>query len=402
MKPERQGAGYGRQSSPHRGSGERLKGKKKMAYWLDLFTPETWQAFQNHGATISGFRYRQRRVAREEIKPGDIFLCYLVRLSRWCGALRITSEAFEGTDPIFGDPDPFTIRFKVEPLVILSPENSIPIFENEIWDRLSVTKDIKKGSLGWAKYFRGSLRKISEQDGRFLHQLLEAQYREKKDFPLTDRDKLQLNRNRIVRTIDGVVKVSIPDADSEDHADLNADFVPDDSLRESIKVQAKLVEIGISMGFKIWVPRADKAKITTLLDSRTHVEFLDQLPLNYNEATIETIEQIDVIWLKRRAIVRAFEVEHTTAIYSGLLRMADLLAMQPNMDIRLHIVAPIERREKVFRELRRPVFALLDKTPLYKKCTYLSYDSVNEISDMEHLAHTTDSILEEYEEEAEE
>ena len=47
----------------------------------------------------------------------------------------------------------------------------------------------------------------------------------------------------------------------------------------------------------------------------------------------------------RRSIVRAFEVEHTTAVYSGLLRMADLLALQPNMDIRLHIVAPDERRD---------------------------------------------------------
>ena len=41
---------------------------------------------------------------------------------------------------------------------------------------------------------------------------------------------------------------------------------------------------------------------------------------------------------------RAFEVEHTTAIYSGLLRMADLLALQLNMQIRLHLVAPEERR----------------------------------------------------------
>src|SRR5690242_21750466 len=33
------------------------------------------------------------------------------------------------------------------------------------------------------------------------------------------------------------------------------------------------------------------------------------------------------------SIVRAFEVEHTTSVYSGILRMADLLALQPNMDI---------------------------------------------------------------------
>jgi len=54
-------------------------------------------------------------------------------------------------------------------------------------------------------------------------------------------------------------------------------------------------------------------------------------------------------------MARAFEVEHTTAIYSGILRMADLLALQPNMDIRLHIVAPEARKQKVFDEIRRPV-----------------------------------------------
>ena len=61
---------------------------------------------------------------------------------------------------------------------------------------------------------------------------------------------------------------------------------------------------------------------------------LDVLPLNYDETTLRTIEQIDVLWLKRRSIVRAFEIEHTTAVYSGILRMADLLALQPNMDIK--------------------------------------------------------------------
>jgi len=32
--------------------------------------------------------------------------------------------------------------------------------------------------------------------------------------------------------------------------------------------------------------------------------------------------------------------------------MADLLALQPNMDIKLHIVAPDARKEKVFNEIR--------------------------------------------------
>jgi hypothetical protein len=125
------------------------------------------------------------------------------------------------------------------------------------------------------------------------------------------------------------------------------------------------------------------------------------LPLNYDETTLKTIEQIDVIWLKGRAITRAFEVEHTTSIYSGLLRMADLLALQPNMDIRLHIVAPIERRDKVFQEIRRPVFSLLERTPLSEVCTFLSYASLRELAQQPHLSHLSDSVLDEYEESAE-
>ena len=129
--------------------------------------------------------------------------------------------------------------------------------------------------------------------------------------------------------------------------------------------------------------------------------FVETLPLNTNEATLDTIKQIDVLWLRRGSIVRAFEVEHTTAVYSGLLRMADLLALQPNMDIRLHIVAPDERRDKVFREMSRPVFMLLERGPLPKSCTFISYESVDAIRGLKHLAHTNDGVLADYEERAE-
>jgi hypothetical protein len=69
--------------------------------------------------------------------------------------------------------------------------------------------------------------------------------------------------------------------------------------------------------------------------------------------------------------------------------------------IRLHIVAPDERREKVFREMLRPVFSLLERGPLSKSCTFISYESVNQISEMDHLSHMNDSIIKEYEEHSE-
>jgi hypothetical protein len=129
---------------------------------------------------------------------------------------------------------------------------------------------------------------------------------------------------------------------------------------------------------QIWIPRNDRQAVVGEWKG-DHAAPLERLPLNYDDVTLRTIEQIDVLWLRGRSIKRAFEVEHTALIYSGILRMADLLALQPNMDIRLHIVAPAARREKVFQELRRPVFSLLDRGPLSESCTFLSYDSVREL-----------------------
>jgi hypothetical protein len=68
------------------------------------------------------------------------------------------------------------------------------------------------------------------------------------------------------------------------------------------------------------------------------------------------------------------------------------------MDIRLHIVAPDERRDRVLREIKRPVFSLLDRGPLYEHCSYLSYSDIQEISEMKYLSHMSDSVVAEYEE----
>ena len=74
-------------------------------------------------------------------KQGDLFLCYLVKLSRWCGYLRLQSEAFEDLTPIFaGTNDPFPVRFKVKQRVLLDFEYAIPIEQPDLWNSLSFTK----------------------------------------------------------------------------------------------------------------------------------------------------------------------------------------------------------------------------------------------------------------------
>jgi len=82
-----------------------------------------------------------------------------------------------------------------------------------------------------------------------------------------------------------------------------------------------------------------------------------------------------VLWLQRNGIGAAFEIESTTAIYSGLLRMSDLLAMQPNINIALYLVAPDERRDHVHREIRRPTFARLERQ-LHEVCRYIPFSKL--------------------------
>src|SRR5260370_13840250 len=85
-----------------------------------------------------------------EIKPGDVFVCYLTRLSRWFGLLDVIEGPFTDNTPIFvKEDDPFTVRFRVRPKVWLQIENGIPIHEDSIWAGLSCTRGLDRDSLAW-------------------------------------------------------------------------------------------------------------------------------------------------------------------------------------------------------------------------------------------------------------
>src|SRR5262249_11361364 len=148
------------------------RGKRlTMHYWSDLFTPETYEAFGRSDRTISGFRESQRSMA-DKVRVGDKFICYMVRMSRWIGVLEVLEGPFTDNTAIFvPDDDPFVVRFKVKCAVWLPLEQTIPIHENEVYSRLTLTRDVKPGGY-WLGPIRRSLVKLNEQDGAFLESLL--------------------------------------------------------------------------------------------------------------------------------------------------------------------------------------------------------------------------------------
>jgi hypothetical protein len=65
-----------------------------MAYYTDLLSPNTYEAFSASDRTVSGFSLRQRNLAAR-LQPGDKLICYLTKVSRWVGVLTVESKAFE-------------------------------------------------------------------------------------------------------------------------------------------------------------------------------------------------------------------------------------------------------------------------------------------------------------------
>lgn len=358
-----------------------------MGYFTDLFTIETYEAFLASDRTVSGFRETQTTMA-ERLKPGDKMLAYIKGISRWAAVLEVVDGPYIDRTPLFiPENDPFIVRFRVKAAPALSINRAIPIRESEVFDKLTFTRG--KENAYWLGPLRRSLQHIDDADGRFLEQMITRQAKNPKDYPL-DQAEIDELRPQQIKRADGPVSVTVPkDEPESDHAPKAG--------RDSIKIQADLARLGEIMGFRIWLPRNDRAAITHHWQPGDGA-LLASLPLNYDDITLKTIEQIDVLWLKGRAIQRAFEVEHSTAVYSGLLRMADLLALQPNMNIALHIVAPAERRDKVLAEIRRPVFSLLEHQPLAERCSFIAYEDLREIMSLKHLSHTSDSVLAEYEE----
>jgi hypothetical protein len=293
----------------------------QMTHYVDMFSPLTFEAFSASDRSVSGFRERQLKIA-QRIHPGDRFVCYMTKVSRWVGLLEVASDCYLDSSPRFYEQsDPFVVRFRVNSLAWLPRDHTIPIREPQVWDRLSFTRGEEWTSARWKGMFRYSLRPLAPEDASFLEQLILAQLQRPTSYPV-DEAEWRTKLATTVRRPESVVPVTVPE-DAEPVAQV---IEPLEPPRQSSQIQATIARIGETMGFSIWIPRGDRGPVGGLWTPQNQV-LLDTLPLNYNEATLKTIEQIDVIWLKRGSIVRAFEVEHTTSVYSGLLRMADLLAL---------------------------------------------------------------------------
>jgi len=336
-------------------------------YWLDLFTGTTWQEFQEADSHVTGFRESRWKIV-QKINKGDYFLCYLTGVSRFIGILEVTSKAFQASGQDIWKDEDFPCRLHVKPVVELTPETAVPVFE--LQDQLSCFQNLKSPH-AWTGQFRSSPAKWKQSDGEAVVQALMEAKKNPVKRPV-DQKKLKY-RPKPVRAKMGTVTVP----ESNDDPETQNEKREQGKASDHTEMQWLLLKLGSDMKFDVWVARNDRNKEFGGKRFAELPRMKPELPLQFDDATNKTIEVIDVLWLKGNAIISAFEIESTTTIYSGLLRMADLIAMQPNINIPLYIVAPDERREKVMSEVNRPTFHRLSP-PLSEICRFISFSSLKE------------------------
>jgi len=138
------------------------------------------------------------------------------------------------------------------------------------------------------------------------------------------------------------------------------------------QVQTLIGSLGARKGYEIWVPLNDRPRMDWSMATR--FECSASCPLSIIQIR-EIVEEIDVIWTERGSgAPRAFfEVEHSTPIYSALLRFNDVHILSPRLGARFSIVSNDDRRSLFVRQLSRPTFRA---SGLSEACNFLEYRNV--------------------------
>lgn len=145
--------------------------------------------------------------------------------------------------------------------------------------------------------------------------------------------------------------------------------LPPEYASKHTEIQHKIAELGMSKyGYRVHVGISDKSKIKIS-------GLLSEMPPFHNDDVVSIAKWIDVVFFdkERDLMARAFEIEHSTNIYSGLLRLNDMAcSILRSEEIKFFIVAPKNRIHKFEQELARPSFRRLDDFG----CDFIPYEDV--------------------------
>ncbi len=121
------------------------------------------------------------------------------------------------------------------------------------------------------------------------------------------------------------------------------------------EMQYHLLKIGSALNYDVIAASNDRSK--TYNGNKFSFIGIKEFPkIEVPKETFNTIKLIDIVWFEKGTnhVVCAFEVERSTSIYSGILRLTDLSFSLPSFQSKLFIVIPNNREKEVRLQLNRP------------------------------------------------
>lgn len=138
-----------------------------------------------------------------------------------------------------------------------------------------------------------------------------------------------------------------------------------------------LLKLGQVLGYDTYSPDRNKNAYGQKLENFIS---LSEIPQFTTPSLLETIKNIDVIWFEDEFPVCCFEVEHTTGVTNGLVRLANV----SQLNTKLFVIAPedilkkfiFETKKLIFRKVKYIFHSYEDLTNFY--CLSENYVNVKE------------------------
>jgi hypothetical protein len=131
--------------------------------------------------------------------------------------------------------------------------------------------------------------------------------------------------------------------------------------------EAVLLKLGNLLGYDTYTPDASKTFNGQKLGD---VATLEELPFFTSEKIMESVQNIDVVWMKEEWPEYFFEVEHTTGVTSGLLR----IYQAEKINAKFFIVGPEDVLKRYEREVEKAPFSRIKN-----KYRFRSYEELREM-----------------------
>lgn len=124
-------------------------------------------------------------------------------------------------------------------------------------------------------------------------------------------------------------------------------------------LQYELCGLGVFAGYKVYVPNADRNRL--IKNSQTINEDFKSSLVNNFKLMNSRSDDIDCLWIDEKGnVVKAFEVENSTGVDSGMSRMSSL-----ELNIPCYIVGTQDSYNKKFIELKETSYKNSNKNFIY-------------------------------------